>query len=425
MSLRKFILLLLLAGTLFLGVFYGNTPKNERELALPQLKADDYDEIEVIHSQGGFALHRTDEGWGLREPKNAPVDAQLVQHILINLFMLKPERIVGEGDMDDDVNFGLAPAEVDVFYRGPARSERLSLGYFNSVTKRRYARFDSQGDVFLVRDEVYSSLRKSSNDLRDHTPFSLPAEGLSRLKVESQAGILEFERRVDGCFMRRFVRWMPCEDKVLLAAISQIAGLEVKQFVDGYSTTLSAFGLLPPKLKLTLSVEGISRTMSFGLGVGERVGQGEGLYGKNDEDIWIYQLTGRIPAELLNDGVDFLSLDISALLAHLSMVKPGVVLLTGAPPALAVLGLSENSESPCSAARLLGEMSICQSHWQVYAGELTSANKLEGGDAPLCLSFNEEKNQQLSLLLRRSDLPLLEAAIERLKREPVGGDKCS
>ncbi|MDD2942494.1 MAG: DUF4340 domain-containing protein [bacterium] len=426
MSLSKFILLLLLAGALFLGVFYGNTPKNEQELSLPQLTADDYEEIEVIHAQGGFALRRTEEGWGLKEPKNAPVDAQLVQRILINLFMLQAERIVGEGDMDDDVNFGLAPAELDVLYRGAGKSERLSLGYYNPVTKRRYARFESQGDIFLVEEGVYSLLKKTSNDLRDHTPFSLPAEKISRLKLESQAGVLEFERRKAGCFMRRRDRWLPCEDSVLLGVVSQLAGLEVKQFVDGYSTTLAAFGLLPAKIKLTLSVEGISRVMSFGLGVGERAGQGEGLYGKNDEDIWIYQLTGRIPAELLNDGVDFISRDISVLIANLSLVKTDAVLLPGISPALTVLDLSEGGENRCTSARLLAELDICQSHWRVYSGELGVVSEQTNDDAPLCLMFSEENSKQrLSLLLRRSDLPVLESAIDRFKKKPVGGDKCS
>lgn len=113
--------------------------------------------VKFGHSEGGFELKKTDEGWEVVGKADAKVNVKLLSDTLAALRDLKLERYVAD-DKAELKLYGLDPAALTLEVTTGEGKRTLLLGGLEGGTKRRYARVPGgkAADVFVL-DEATST----------------------------------------------------------------------------------------------------------------------------------------------------------------------------------------------------------------------------------------------------------------------------
>jgi len=184
------------------GSLGGLTPSlvELRDKRLLRLAPDAVDEL-TVRAGGALVAHarRTEAGWALVEPENAPADAERIRRLLDDLALGRASAF--EDEAKPPKHYGLESPEVEISARAGDAEERLELGTADSKTWLERA-----GDpvILEVSERVLTSVPREFFDYRAKRALSLDVEqvralelsfprggGSHRLKREGEAWISE------------------------------------------------------------------------------------------------------------------------------------------------------------------------------------------------------------------------------------------
>ncbi len=248
MRTRTTLLLILAAGLLVGAVaFFERDAKRTAALgpeggALPVLKIESIDRVEVSGPQGATALARGDDGvWRMEKPAPDRPDKELLESLFQALSQLASRRYLGPAELEEagqaEAGFGLAPGErleLNLFAGG----EKL-VGYWIGRT----APFEDS--VYLQREGEGNGVHIANVDLRvlldvpltrfrDHLVLRLVPEAIERIGIERDGLVTEFGRA--GLDNPQWLLLKPLQTRAdvesVEAILAQLAELPVLDFQE-------------------------------------------------------------------------------------------------------------------------------------------------------------------------------------------------
>lgn len=128
------------------------------------------DQLHLKNSQGSVRVIRTSNGWRMKEPVDAPADAEVVDTVLTNITAARRRNTV---DAKNLAQYGLGTPEIEVTlvtdsssFGDHGTSFGLQLGFESIYTGQVFARYPTGNEVFTVGEHVRNTLLRSPLDFR-------------------------------------------------------------------------------------------------------------------------------------------------------------------------------------------------------------------------------------------------------------------
>lgn len=201
--------------------------------------------------------------WMLRKPEGAPANPGAIRQILGAVARMRAENTVSEEGVE---TFGLEHPELEISVHFKSSVTTVRFGGAHPLSRRRYARRDGDPTVFLVDGSLFEMLRSAVKEVRDSHPFFFDVDTVTRIEILERPGKpdeAEAKKEAAHWLLRHGKEWEleGREDRLsgedISARLKQLASLKVKRFIDEIGPTGSAaFGLEPPRVKLTIHRSG-------------------------------------------------------------------------------------------------------------------------------------------------------------------------
>lgn len=163
-----------------------------------QLAIDDeinWLQIQDLKKNETLTLIKNDGMWRLKYPVDAPADPLLASGLETALTLsMKQRRLQPEKDWDE---YGLLRPDIKIGVETKKNKARryLYLGARSPVGDYVYARWDSEAEYFLLREEVKKAFEKSVYSLRLKRFFTIDFSNLTSIKLQRAGTIFEIEKQ--------------------------------------------------------------------------------------------------------------------------------------------------------------------------------------------------------------------------------------
>ena len=227
----------------------------------------DPDAITKIKLEKPEQIHcmKEDDRWIMTLPLSENADTQRIQYILSELSNAKVLSFEADGDDVAPVleQYGLVKPRI-VFslsdenntYGLKIGSEDRSAENYEGVYRKVYAQSIHQGGIFKISDRIVQILNRSVFDLRDKRLIDF--QRTETTKFEIQYGT----QKLEGIKLGQD-RWQlntPNKHKADPFAVSDLLfgvdSLQAVTFVSDRTNKLKSFGLDPPRMKVSFTVQG-------------------------------------------------------------------------------------------------------------------------------------------------------------------------
>jgi hypothetical protein len=157
----------------------GPTLLELRDKRLLRVATSAVDEL-TVHARGVLVVHakKSESGWTLISPENAPADAEKIRRVLDDLALARASAF--EDTPEPREKYGLASPEVEVLVRAGDVEERLGLAQADGRTWLERA-----GDpvVLEANERVISNLPREFFDYREKRVLTLDVEQVRALEI--------------------------------------------------------------------------------------------------------------------------------------------------------------------------------------------------------------------------------------------------
>ena len=161
-----------------------------------ELSKEDVDHIEIIGRET-VVLERSEEGWRLSEPLEAPADATEVDVVLDNLETMELDRRIPLEDGMSLEEFGLDEPRLSVRFRAAGDDYELRFGDDTLTPSNQYAQRTDENDVLIVATYLSGNLDLTAWELRDKSVFHV-GDDATPSRVEIQRGDTRIELLREG-----------------------------------------------------------------------------------------------------------------------------------------------------------------------------------------------------------------------------------
>jgi len=320
--------------------------QEEQRQLLFRLSAGDISQLHVEHDDVDVTLSRGEAGkWRMSEPLAVRADGYVCDQLADGLKSLKWEsRLAGASeDPTTLAERGLNEPRATLSFRykqtkglsplsARSKDEDVTL-YFGDDTplgERVYLKVAGRPDLYEVRKSFLTSLVKSVDEFRDDTVLVFAVPDVETLSVrrrgpaggESQVCVAE---RADGAvgkargwsLSQPFATRVRADRDKVEDGLKQLAALRVERFVadgeeDFSQEELARYGLDNPVLKVELTVEGKSLSISFGSSVPDHPDQ---RYALTSEGPSIYAVKAEAAESLASPALEFRDHQLTAMTA--------------------------------------------------------------------------------------------------------------
>jgi hypothetical protein len=206
-------------------------------------------------------LRKESGTWMLVTPVAARADSSQVENLLQQIKNMDKEETVAESPQPSELKeFGLADSRNWLSFQavnGAART--LWFGIKNPGESFVYVRVSGSPSVMLVGAYEQNALLKKANELRDRKVWALDTSKLVRVVSTFKEAAFILEKGKDGSWSLAGSKDRTSQDRVN-GLLSQLANLQVKDFVSEDGRNEASYGLSHPKEALELSEAGVRQT---------------------------------------------------------------------------------------------------------------------------------------------------------------------
>ena len=320
MNLRKTLILaaILAAAALYLTQvsFPGKERQRTERMAFSQLANESIETVEVANSEEDskpYTLERRsapsntqiksgETTWNLQGVSGAILDQAQVGSLVIGLSALEVEGPLDERETGYDVSvFGLdKPAlTLTITEKGDGRTE-VAFGKKNEYLSKRYVKISGKKGIFLADEERFTSVNKTSSDIRSKTPCSFVDNDLRSIIISSKTGSVKLNQDVVGAWKIVEPASLPASRDSVAALLESLKGVTVAEFIVHASARLGEFGLDSPEVTMTLSFrEGVEpKDLTYKLSGKRSAGATPAFYLASSTSDTIYKLTSDPTSQL-------------------------------------------------------------------------------------------------------------------------------
>lgn len=227
-----------------------------------QLGQPAFDLVQGEPPRAEGAKEGTDEGeqpkqvWEISQFKGLPLDSAEVDSLITALLGLAITGPLDEKAISTDFSaYGLDKPSLTMVLHDRAGSDtEVGFGKENTFLSTRYVKVSGRSGIYMVPQESFSSLNKSSKELRSKNPLEFKVDDLREIAVSSAAGTVKLTQPVVG-------EWKLVEPKELAASkesvealVEAIGALSVSEFLDGKQADLGAYRLDRPEVRIDLKL---------------------------------------------------------------------------------------------------------------------------------------------------------------------------
>jgi hypothetical protein len=258
-SARRILLLAVLVAALGTYLWVYEIPKAEREGKKEKLVAVDKDAITgiaLVFPDHEIDLEKKDGHWRMVKPIDAAADEGAVTALLTTLTGAEVQKTL-EGAPEDPAAFGLDRPEplVRLTVAKGAAPPAIAVGKNTAIGGRAYVRLGDEPKVLLVSSTVPVGLKKQAKDLRDKQLLTFQDDDVTRVEIApagEPAVTLVRKSDADWTIEPGDLRADPTEVRSYLAGLRSTRAVD---FVDDAATDLAKYGLVEPRLKVTVTTK--------------------------------------------------------------------------------------------------------------------------------------------------------------------------
>src|SRR5271166_2364454 len=279
-----FILLLIIGGY----AWYSSLQPTDTALKLNNVAADDIVKIDLKYPDREIELERTSGGkWQILKPINTEADKTAADNLASAIAGTVVKKTV------DDSPAALAPyglekpdVTVTVTTKSKGPLPGIEVGKTTPVGFSAYIKTTAKPAVMLTESAFSAGMNKSVADLRDRELMTFNVDDISKVKIEHE-GTPEIDLvKSGGQWTIDKPSKYPADSTQLRTVLSGLANAKVDSFIDDQPTDVSRYGLLKPRLTVTVATANDSQSLLFGQKQSE---QGkDGIYVRRGERAPVY-----------------------------------------------------------------------------------------------------------------------------------------
>ena len=251
-------------------VYFIELPKAQQEAEKPTVltfEKEAVDTLTLTYPEREIRLQQTAAGeWDITAPIQAKADDTAVNNMLITIV---DEEVTRSLTPEEPVNlalYGLAqpPVVLRIALQDGTTLPKVSIGKDTPVGFSAYVQKEGDPQLHLTRQAFRLGLTKEVKELRDKTVLPFERDSVTRIALNTAETSIVLGKTDDGwAFENRASHAV--DTTAVHTYLSTLEGLRAEDFVEQPLLDLSAFGLDPAQLTVSLHLgEDAKRTLSVG-----------------------------------------------------------------------------------------------------------------------------------------------------------------
>jgi hypothetical protein len=304
MSLRKNLILLLIL-VIIGGYFYifelNGGQEKEKSKKLINLSYSDIKSFDIRRDDIAISFNKIGENWYIEKPVKALADKDNVDAILRVISDTKIERVIDKGE-NKFSKYGLENPLIKLIIKSKKlHVTTIYFGNSNPTETGVYIRKNSNPSIMLINDIITWRLKKPLMYFRNKKILSFNIKKVKKIEIKKKNEDILCEKIDKG-------KWKLIKPIKFDANSSAIEGIlwglnsdEIKYFVDEAPKDLSKYGLLNPKMYISIWEENKESKLMVGGKIKD------GYYAKRDNlnkvfliDLQTFKRVFKKPLELMN-----------------------------------------------------------------------------------------------------------------------------
>ena len=270
-SLRRILALLVLVAALGTYLYVYELPQAEKEGKKDKLLAIDKDAvtgISLVFPDRRIDLRKDDKGWQLVKPLTAPADDGAVKGLVTTIADAEIQKTIDELPQDL-ASFGLDKPDptVTLTLKDGTQTAPLAVGKNTAIGGKTYARKDDEAKLYLTGSSLHFGLAKQVKDLRDKQLLAFQDDDVTRVEIAPETGETTVLARKDKDSWTLQPGDRPADATEVRSYLASVRAARAVDFPDDAPTDLGKYGLVKPRLTITLRTgkDGSeTRTLLFG-----------------------------------------------------------------------------------------------------------------------------------------------------------------
>lgn len=248
------ILLVLLLGVGILALVSRNVDTTAPVETPPQrllsLTAADVSKVSIAPDEGQkIVLEKADGKWRLSEPVKGPAE-DLTASALVDTI----SNLTSRGKVAADASTGLDKPRYKLEVVAKDKTIKLDVGSRSGAGDNLYVRVDGQSRADVVPAALYTNLDKPLHQWRQEKLFEASTANIKQLRIATTQQTITLEKEADTWKMAGPTS-MPVDPTAASDLTLALANLRAVDFVSETSSDLRKYGLEPPAMTVSFSLQ--------------------------------------------------------------------------------------------------------------------------------------------------------------------------
>jgi hypothetical protein len=255
------------------------------DISLFSFHADEVDTVQIVEGEQVLDFAREGDGFVLRQPRAAALDAEAAKDRLSRLLELDGTLLLGKEKPAKAAEFSAAVVTLESSARpGGERSKETLRVSPARADGSRLAYREADGAVLIVpRDEAFA-LHADATLLKDHRIFDYPLTAVRSIEIKRGTSRQVLKRTAEGGLSLIEPKGFEVDGGLAVEIIDALRTLRALRWIS--DSAVGGFGLEKPRISVKLSVELEGRVVERTLLLG-RAAPG-GFYASVDRDPGIF-----------------------------------------------------------------------------------------------------------------------------------------
>lgn len=225
---------------------------------LPGLQPTNVTSVRVrLTGQLEIQVERTNDGWQLIRPRQAPAENALIEGLLAYLAGLHAQTFIPAWELRQQTNvdeaFGFDPPQASVLLQQAGERQQLLVGGRTLPGDQVFVQVVGAEGIYVVESELLQGLPRNPNDWRNAALLRQPNRAFDRLIVTNAGSTFTLQREAaSGRWRLTHPMQVRADSAKVDDALAALGQTRIVQFVtDDPQADLEVFGLQPPEFSLT------------------------------------------------------------------------------------------------------------------------------------------------------------------------------
>jgi hypothetical protein len=296
-SLRRILVLLVLVAALGTYLFVYELPQAEREGKKEKLLGVAQDAITGIaltYPDRALELTKTDQGWRLVKPVEAPADDAAVKTMLTTLADAEVQKTLEQAPTDL-APFGLdkPTVTVRVSVKDGTPPPPVAVGKNTAIGGKTYVKKGDEAKLYLTTTALSFGLNKQPKDLRNKDLLVFQDDEVKQVEIKAADGATVTLVRKDKDAWTVGPGDHPADPTEARSYLSSLRSTRAADFPDDTPADLAKYGLAAPRLTITVTTDKDAKTLLIGgdsVPSGAPQGTTKQIYAKRGDQPTVYAI---------------------------------------------------------------------------------------------------------------------------------------